>query len=342
MTYAMNGFGAFENCESFYSGGIDYCLGYERSCPDHEKCCPPDSWYNAVYAALKGKMSLRRQNEEKVRHAMALLIAPTSSGFATGIEQAAYDAGVPLSPQLVERVVTAATTFDLVFPRERFRYSKTKEKAPVHPLGSGVRQCGGNDKRYSGYYLEPYWPEARIVALEALTGASFTPAQREQLTRGGLAAEGEASDVALPGLPAPLPAPADVASKFAQVSAIVSSCPGCRQDDHRDRMPSVGELVTISPRAGVQLSPWAESFVSELSPKQPLASRFPNLAGKLPTPPNLRLPWRPPTELNEEGGSGRGVPGQSGGAKGSGGLAKAAGVAAVGLVAGYVLYRAVT
>lgn len=343
MTYAMRqqtAFGAFTSCEDHPSGAAwpsktNDCIGYEVGCPDRTECCPADTWYNAVYAELRGQNSLRRQNEEKVRHAMALLVAPTPSGFATGLEQLAYDAGGNASPATVQRIVEAATMFDVVFPRERFKYDKAKEPAPKHPLPP--LQCGGNDHMYSGYKLRAHWPAARIDAVQLLTGHTFTAAERNQLARAGLAADGAFSETAAklmpPGL-RPLLAPGPVAAKFAEIGSLVRSLRGCRPDEYRDTMPTGADLVGPGRRGTLALTPWLQSFVTALTP--PTGLRLPELTG-IVKPPNMRHPGLPPTEANEEGGPSRMPP--SGGDGMSTG-AKVA-LAGIGLALGYGLYRVV-
>lgn len=334
MSYAMNGLGAFENCQQW--SGAERCLGYERSCPDHEQCCAPDSWYNAVYAQLKGDSSLRRQNEEKVRHAMALLLAPTSSG-RTGIEQAAYDRNQAVPTGLIDKVATAATTFELAFPRERFVYKADRKKAPQHPPPTWVCQ---DDGYYSGYSVQAYWPKARVQAVQALTGYVFNSAQAQQLAQSGLAAEGEFPQAGFLGSAGgPLEAPPAVAEVFEKVSAVISMAPGCRPDQYRDAMPQLGDLVATVGRGTLGPTDWLQSFIVALTPKLSLASQFPNLVGKMP--PNMRHPGVPPTELNEEGSPSQSRVPPTTGSRPMGTAAKV-GVAVVGLGVGYAIFRAVT
>lgn len=261
MTYAMAGcgLGAIERCDEFYSGGLDYCIGFERSCPDGDKCCNPGGWYNQVYGQVRGAASLRYVREQKLRYAIAQLL------------------GGAVPPDLRARVDRARAFFDAAFPPQRFVYTKDAAQG----------SCG----TWPGHKLQTYWPSSRVQAVQALSGYTFSAAELVQLGRGGIVAPGELTSAAAAVLPAsqwPVAAAPAVGDVFGAVEKVIIALPGNRYDDFRDEMPAVSDLVVG--QRGMTPTPWLESFLAALTPK---------VAGVFPALSPTQWPIRAPVEAQE-------------------------------------------
>lgn len=214
MSYAFSGLGYaalgqkdpigpdVSECDDFYSGGLDYCLGYEVSCPDQEFCCPASGgntpgehvsqqndsgWYNWVYRKVKGSTSMRKKRDDKVRGALNNTLLPRVScgsstapsgdlEFDTGVEVLAWDAGdIFIEGGLIENGFNAANHWLAIYPNSRWRLDKT-----------GVKTDCQSDGWYSKWrYKKGQWKAKRMDALSRATGLAFSAATRKDVAKIG-------------------------------------------------------------------------------------------------------------------------------------------------------------
>lgn len=156
------------------------CRGGQYSKPDGAACCRWKTWGNTTYGMVKGGRSLQYQNERRVREALKLLVAPTDSGFPSGLEEAAYDASSPtvavgVDAGLIAGLERAAYNYYQLYPPERW-YKKEKGVAT---------ECAAD-----GYYSQwltrrPPFTAARAAALQNVVGQPLDPVWLDKMKATG-------------------------------------------------------------------------------------------------------------------------------------------------------------
>lgn len=146
---------------------MSYCIGYEQSCPDDDQCCPPDSWYNREYLDVIGTKGAQGLAEKKNRVALKLLTPQALNDLAWDMTGGEAPAGLSTA------IARATTNFNATFPEQRWTTARRQSKvgcgAYDHPDDQGV-----------------YWPDARIAAIERLSGVTLDKATRAKLKKEGI------------------------------------------------------------------------------------------------------------------------------------------------------------
>lgn len=238
-----------ESCSSFYSGGKDYCIGWQQSCPDRVNCCGTKEFYNKVYRSVKGADTWRWLNEKRVIfHVLKQLLDP-SSGYGTGIDAFAWNAGkagttVWVDPAFVERVRRAANNFHSLLPFGRWVENPIGATTDPGPRG----RCARRVSTYSPRAIDKNSPSYRQALNDVLTKSAYQ----------------------------------DVAEKFEEhASAVIGSVPGSRDCEFRTTSaggvdPATTRLlvtVPVPPSKGsgltVVASTWLDEFLRTFAPPDP-------------------------------------------------------------------------
>lgn len=263
------------------SRGISYCIGYAESCPHPDYCCPPETWYTRVYREIIGDNSTRAIAEQKVRRAQGLLLHPV--GTESGLERWAYDHSGVLPEGLEARIAESFMLFESCFPLARWKWDPDDVKT------DSCGDFGGWDENRT------YYPDARIRALEVLSGVRFSPSFVAKLRAEGLQAPPSPLYQPRPGRdPLPgAPPPAELRRALDAARSVIEAVPGARPDDVvdqtyvfmsdgawrggaspgsglRQRQPvhdqSGSDLVQVLPNGQVVPTPWLKDFLLVFQP----------------------------------------------------------------------------
>lgn len=323
MSYSLLGFGSPDGsgekaCEEFYSGGIDYCIGFEKSCPDGDKCCPKEEWFNQVYGRVLGRGSLRKLREDKIDAARAVLLDVDVAGDM-GIELYAYDAGATVPPLFLTAVQQSFSSFRACFPRERFTRDPHEAKT----------DCG----TYPGYDEDlKYWPKPRLDAVQRASDQTLSATFRQLAQTRGVAPWGQASAHAHT-TPSEVVPDGALGQWWERVRTLVAGVPSGQDGEMVGDRPKLKELVAIDGGVVVPTN-WLHHFIATFLPKRaPIGAR--PTAGHHQPSPWASPPARPWTA--------KPVPGEPPPPKTSRKMSVGAvvGVGAVVAVGGYLLARKV-
>lgn len=254
-----------ESCSSVPSSGTtgtrEYCIGWQQSCPDRVDCCGTKTFYNKVYRSVKGMDTWRWLNEKRVIfHVLKPLLDP-SSGYGTGIDAFAWNAGragttVWVDPVFVERVRRAANNFHALLPFGR--WVENPRGAITDPGPRGL--CARPVSTYSPRAIDKNSSSYRQALNDVLTKSTYQ----------------------------------DTSAKFEDhAGAAIGSVPGSSDCEFRTTSaggvdPATTRLLVTVPvppaRGGgltVAASPWLEEFLRVFAPPDPRGVGTLSSAGKM-------------------------------------------------------------
>lgn len=245
-------------CEDFYSGGLDYCIGWEKSCPDGDKCCPQGEWFNEVYGDVVGRGSLRKLREDKIDVARSVLL-DVDAGGDMGIELYAYDAGATVPPLFLTAVQQSFSSYRACFPAARF--SRDPDEAKT--------DCG----TYAGYDEDlSYWPKPRLDALERASDVTLSTTFRQLAQTRGVAPYGKGS-AHQHGQSAEVVPDGPLGVWWERVRTLVAGVPSGRDGEMVADQPRLEDLVVVEGGV-VRPSNWLHHFIATFLPKRaPIGAR---------------------------------------------------------------------
>lgn len=274
-----------ESCSSqTKSGGIDYCAGYVRSCPDREMCCSPNGkgpqntgdftssndqgqgWFNFVYQEVLGKTALRKKREDRVwkRLTEALYVQDKSvTASNNGIEEFAWDRGdLYVDPSFVQEAFEAAKNWRRIFSESRWRLEKKGVSAPF---------CQ-SDGFYSQWRIAGHWTKKRLDALALAVPIGMSPETRIQVGKVGWLSPKSHLATTYPKAVMT----ASLAKWFEREEALINSLAGNRLTDRYGDEPGAvhpsnrGTKNTLLLKKKGELvlpTSWFQSFIEMFRPK---------------------------------------------------------------------------
>jgi hypothetical protein len=274
--YALSGPDGTDESECTEHPGPDFCLGYERSCPDADACCPPATWYNWVYSDVIGMAALRAQNEKKVRAIAQMLVVPDQYG-ENGIERLAYDKGRcgtdECAPALfVQAAKLAFASFDACFPEQRFSWDPTNAKS------DDCGEYGGFDEDYR------YWSKSRFDAVSRAADTDISPTFQTLVLERGLAPYSDQFRWRTSTGDQRVFAGARLGAFLDEVAAIVKGVPGGQPGQYIDSKPRMEDLVYVADNGYVAPTPWLQHFIAALIPKRQAAGAGPTATAFVKSP----------------------------------------------------------